>query len=160
VLACARGTALPQLGGRATPPLASVPVGLLRRAGLPVPADAYGRVALGGVRPLHPAAGTALAPSASYPPHPFELALDERAAIEARADPGDWLAITELDPALVASAEPVVEANGTRVTPHARSAQTRLYRCAGCTAPVAWRVALESGELDALDVFLFAAPLD
>jgi hypothetical protein len=37
------------------------------------------------------------------------------------------------------------------------SASTRLYRCSACTGEVAWRVEVDTGRAEWLDVFLFDA---
>ncbi len=143
------------LAGPAPPALAGLPRGLLARAGAVLDPAARGTVLLDDVTPLHPPEGNALALREHYPPHPFELAPDETVTLAARADAAAFLAITELNPAFVATAEPRVEANGAPQIPRARSAATRVYRCDACEGEVRWTIAVEAGDPRWLDVFLF-----
>ncbi|HVF35443.1 MAG TPA: hypothetical protein VND91_08990, partial [Candidatus Saccharimonadia bacterium] len=160
VLGCRDRAPLPAIGGPGAPRVAGLPVGLMRRAALAVPAHAHGHALLEAITPLHPPRGARLGLHEAYPPHPFEYALDERIALEARSGASSRLAITELNPAFVATAEPRVRANGASLVPIARSAGTRIYYCSTCTAPVEWRIELASGKLGWIDVFLVDAPLE
>lgn len=157
VLACPAQAARTVLGGPAQPGVAGLPVGLMLRANVPVATDAYGHVRLTDVEAVHPARGRPLGLHATYPPHPFEAALDERVVLTARSGRAAHLAVTELDPAFVATGEPRVFANRAPIAPIARSAATRLYACTACAQPVEWRIELASGSLEWVDVFLFRA---
>ena len=153
VFGCDSGATLPLVGGLDGPGAAGFPVGLMQRAQFATPAHAYGHALLTTVTPVHPPRGVRLGLHDAYPPHPFAYALDEHIVIESRSGPSARLAITELNPAFVATADPRVRANGVLLVPIARSAATRIYHCVSCTTPVAWTLELESGELDWLDVF-------
>lgn len=146
-----------RLGGVQAPHLAGLPRGLLERAGVPVDASSGGTVLLDRITALHPREGAVLERHGRYPPHPFELAPDVQVTLEATSRAGAMLAITELNPAFVATAEPIVAADGLPLAPVARSAQTRLYRCEACGHEVRWTVSAGTGNARWLDVYLVDA---
>lgn len=152
-IACGARARSIRLGGTRSPSLAGLPRGLLARAGIEAPA-ATGTVLLAHVTPLQPREGAPLQRHGRYPPHPFALSPDARVSLDAIGASRTVLAITELNPAFVATAEPEVFANATRLEPVARSAQTRLYRCGACVGKIRWTVSVRTGDPRWLDVFL------